>query len=541
MARATLTISSDTKDGAKAIEMLTKELGKLKEENKQLAEANRKAAAERKEQQKAESDANRKLIKDTKDREKAEREAAREEMRIAREKDAAWTKFGGTIMTAVGSYVSLNTVLSQANMLLERQSQLQQEIHARSMSLGQAQANTAINFAGLSEADRKTAIGIGGRVNLAQGFGNRPALESAAGSLISAGATPQQAEKTLSYAANIAPGNSELVESLSSGIVDLQGSTGMSMEEASGLLLSSAANARAKNPAQVSKSLSKVTSNASSLFDKGGTALAGEEAAALWATITKLRGDVSGDESATLANNAMTKLATFEGFGADGPSTIMGRIQALQSDQALAQRFLEHGNYLKQDPAIGRLLTDRDFGYARMLDEVDKNVGYDPSLEGAIKQLHDSQPNIGMVKAQNRITSLREAGAQANLVEARIQIAEDARIAAHETLDPLSANYTYMGKMSAPGRGSIDLFGSEEERISKRLKDIQALQTTFGTTPHDITEERRSEIAGILQQLVETTKEQLEITRQSQQSLSNISEKTMAPTIQKSGGIQEAQ
>lgn len=530
--KAVIKIEADTADGEKGLQQLVKHMEKQKAEieraneaNKKLREENKRQAEEFKQQSREKSENNRRLLAETK-------EQTRAQVDFGQQAAAAWSRFGTSIMTTAGGFVSVNTLLAEANRYLERQSKLQQEIHARAMSLGQAQSNTAINFAGLSEADRKAASGIAGRVNLRQGFGNRPALESAAGSLISAGATPEGAEQTLDFAAAIAPGNAQLVESLSSGIVDLQGSTGMSMPEASGLLLSSAAGARVKDPAQVSKALAKVTSNASALFDAGGKSLAGEEAAALWAVMTKMRGDVSGDESATLASNALTKLSTFKGFGPAGPNTIMGRINALQADPVLAQQFIAHGGYDTQDPAVGRLLTDKNFGYARMLEETDKTVGYDPSLGGAIAQLHRSQPNIEIMKSQNRLEALSEAGDQANLVESRIATAEAARLKAHNVLDPITADAVYMGRMQAPGRSFTDLFGSEVERVNVRLQNIQALQTDFTQSPLDITPERREEVSAILKELIE-------VVREEKAAVEEMTRQTAKPIVQPQG-MQEA-
>lgn len=530
--KATLQISSDTKDGQKAIETLVKEMQKLKEENKQLAENNRKAAKEAKEQAREKSEANRKLLSGTKELDKAQRDAGHASEMFAKAGTAAWMRFGATIATTAGGFVSVNTLMAEANRLLERQAQLQQEIHSKSMALGQSQANTAINFAGLSPDDRKTATGIAGRVNLRAGFGNRPALENAAGSLISAGASPQQAEKTLEYAANLSPGNAQMVESLGSGIVDLQGSTGMSIEEASNLLLSSAANSRVKDPQQVSKGLAKVTSNASSLFDKGGKALAGEEGAAVWASISRMRGDSTGDESATLANNAITKLSTFAGFGADAPTTIMGRIAALQSNPELAKRFIKDSGYTTQDPAIGRMLTDKGFGYARMLGEIDKNIGYTPDMAGAVEELHRTQPDIALLKSQNRVKTLGERGAEANRAEAYVKIAEEARLKAHEAVDVVDTESIYMGRLQSMERGVTDMTGTPVDRIRVRKANTQALLDNFNQSPKDIPDDQRESIRQILSDALEIQREQLE-----QAKL--LAERANKPTVD-TNGMQEA-
>lgn len=556
--KATIVISSDTKDGEKGIQRLVEEMNKLREENKRLADENRKSAAEAKKQAQDQSETNRKWLREVEAQQKAEKSRHnqmtrdhRESMEMAKQKDAAWMRFGGTILTAAGSYLTLNTVLSATNGYLERQKKLQDEIHQRTLSLGNAQSASVLNFAGLSKSDQKAAIGIGARVNQSANFGNQGALERAAGSMISAGATPKESEQILGYAAQIAPGDATLVESLGAGIVDLKTSSGMSATQSSGLLLTAAANSRVKNPTMVSKSLAKVGGNATSLFDGGGKALAAEEGAALWAVITKLRADASGEESATLASNAITKLSTFGGFGPDGPNTIMGRIKALYANPALAKKFIEHGGYLTQDPAVGRLLTDSKFGFAQMLGEADNAIGYDPTLGGTIRDLQKAQPAIGAVQQAGKVATAREMGDAINRQAAAVQQAEEARLAAHDLLDPRSGDHYMAGAWGSMWRGAAGMMGSPAKQVQIRQSEIQAMVASeFGSygrdgkrLPQIYREEGLKGVEKLLGRGLSTKDEALldavtklvEVTQDSQRILSGIENESRKPTVDPRG------
>lgn len=527
--KATLQISSDTKDGKKAIEMLVKEMASLREENRRLAEENRKANAESKAAAREQREANKKLLHDT-----------REQQRAERERNAMMTNFATNVMTTVGSYVSLNQIIQVTNRYLERQDELQKSIAQHSLSQGNSQLDIALNLQGKSDADKARAIQIAKNVNRTSGFGNQNAINAAMASAVtSSEGNIDLSGKAVESAARISGGREDLVTAYTGAALGVAMRTGKSTEESLGAVLKAGALGGVEEPALQARLYRGVAASGAARDTSGNPAEAARQSMAIAAALSSITGDKQGNATETATGQFEGRMAKFFAETGNDPGTSFGRIAALQANPALSAQFDKKYNFEEKfDPVITRIAKDANYAGSKTLSEFGKGISYNRSeYEAQRKTVSGLTPELKALDRTNRIKAIAQAGSNLNREEALVQQIEDARVAVRDIADPIS--YSTFDDIAGPfERGTVGLFGSEIDRArvrvqqSKQVRDRLKYDKRMDFDPNFKIDSQRQSAVNEIESLIQ-------IQEQALAELKQLRTEQQKPTVTPTG-MQEA-
>lgn len=374
--------SDDTQTQATLLRM-QQQMTKLIEKNRELDKQSKESAKQAKVAAKESADAARAEMK------------AKQEAAEAAEK--ANQQVGDSIENVIAwgaSFASVGKAIQLVNAGLERQRELEGKATETRVDEAGAQIKALRNAGQITDAQQQTIVKSVDDTSRETGASRKDLYLALAESLSAKG--DAQIEDVLAankLAARTAPEDQAEMAATAGGLMDLRALTGGTPEENLGFMLATGSQARITSQASIAKNLvpAAIGVNAS-----GGTPA---EAAALVSTMTSLAKDREGAASGTAAVQLAGQLAeflpeqTYTTKGGDvvegsGLSSTMERIQKLQSDPALREKFLQGASFeAKFEPFIKQLLDPEHAASAQLAANAAAIPGGDAAAEVAREKL----------------------------------------------------------------------------------------------------------------------------------------------------------
>ncbi len=314
-----------------------------------------------------------------------------------------------------GAYFSVQEAVNVVNKSLEVQEGLIKSAYDRQMELAKAQQESAKNFAGMTAFEQSGMLkDVPFRIARQAGFSDVPAIQSALGNSVSAGASFEDAEAAVLAAAKSNRLTPEKLSAAASASIDLGKSTG-SKDVISNLALltTTGAQARIEDPLALAKTLAPVLNNVANSVPSEGKESAPIQGASLFSALTQYATDGDGKRSETATTQFTGELGKFfgdlemqqrnarskaelidrkidkgkdtekdrfereqikqflkESEGLKDPGTLRGRIQTLQNNEGIRDQFYS-----------------RDFG--------------EQAFKGAFKSISDSSSDVAKAFEKN--------------------------------------------------------------------------------------------------------------------------------------------
>lgn len=372
----TLKISTDTKDGQQAVAYLVKEVEKLRDANRKMAEESQKAG-----------DAGNK----------------------------GFSKLAETLKSVLTNVVSVGGSFEAVRRSLEDIQRLQDQFAAKSKTIGQAQAEWMGNAGGLSAQQKAAGLDAATKASTAAGVSPTMGISAHSKAMSSTGADVAASTRALKTAAPISGGNQATLEEMTAGIALISGATGMSEQQGAGLLMSFQANSLVRNTGKVAAAVPPAIQSGISNSKGISKREAARQSVGGLAWMTHA-GDTSGDQSKTGFINFNTRLAEFyRERGIDDPGSFEGRIKGLQADQRLAAAFLKKnpGETLFQSQTRGLLTNDpatvADFN--KTMGSIKADVG---AYNAQAQSMQYGTPELAANTLANKAKALGESRALAD-------------------------------------------------------------------------------------------------------------------------------
>jgi hypothetical protein len=237
-------------------------------------------------------------------------------------------------------YVSIQGAMQVANGLAAEFARLQEAAAQSTQKVAAAQTSAIKNLQGMTYLQKQGLL-TGDVVDIQRqsGFPNREMLVEAIGAGISAGGSPEEVLSAVKAAARLNVNTPEQMQTAAAGAIDLARATGVrDAEKNLGFLLTTGAVSRVESADKLANSLARSLGSAMQTVPGQTPEDAARESAALFAMLNKAANDKQGDSTSTAL---ITLAAHIRKIAGDRSDTLMGRIQAIQSDPALRAEFLK--------------------------------------------------------------------------------------------------------------------------------------------------------------------------------------------------------
>jgi hypothetical protein len=333
------------------------------------------------------------------------------------------------IMSLVGSWVSVHTVVRAATAQMEEHRAAARDALDANRALAAYQADTFLNSFGddptITEQNRQRVRRLAADAKIDEKY-----AMAAYSSVQSTGiGTDDQRFEALKIATRLSPQRPENIGNLGKAILMGQSIGGFTAEESASLFLSGGGAAFLENPDQQIRFLRQTMAGSTASAATSTVAekrRAAEQSIELGAALTTMVGEDRGEAARTAAVKLSGDLHKFfaEGYKVTGPhgrtrlikpksdpGAPLDRLEALQGDPTLAKQFTDNTSFetLFESP-LKRAILDPKSREAEAIRGAVKKVSPNPTpLQPLYEQLESGTPQIELQRA--------EQASQANLSE----------------------------------------------------------------------------------------------------------------------------
>lgn len=361
--------------------------------------------------------AQQKILAQTKELEKgytrvsnSAKKTERSGVRAGTRQKSAFSSLGRSLTGLVTGYASINTAVNLYNQYLEKQNQLSQKSLDITKDLAVEQQEALKNMSALSDEEvrdvhRKQSV----EIQAATGFPSRTALTRAISQGYGTGGNTKEIMNAVSAAARINMLTPQNVSILTEGALDVSKAIGSAKaEENIGFLLTAAAINRIGDQTKLAKQLGGTLKGGVLTVPGQAKKEAAEDIGAVFGVLAKATVDPEGATTKSFTTKLLGRLRTFYKDRPDDPGTILGRIKALQSDQALRAKFLEtpFGEENFRLPLEAMLTPGSEI--AKDLAASRKDVTFDPQVYKNLIKRQRVTPELVIAQASARVKALEE-------------------------------------------------------------------------------------------------------------------------------------
>lgn len=360
------------------------------------------------------------------------------------------------VLSIVTAYVGVQEAIQLVTGYLERQRDLLRETKETQLELAKSQQESAKNLAGLSVVERDDLLrNAVPQIAQATGFSDVSEITQALGAVASAGETnSDRIRQAVEQAARIERLTPERLDTTAAAASAVQRQSGLAdIRAALALVETTGTQARIRDPQALVDTLPRAVGSLVSTVPQQNPEAAARQAAALFAQITQGGNDERGASSSTFAIDFGTRLQKFFeemsddqvkarsrielidrkiGKGTDteldrqtkdrltdfleaskgvaDPATLFGRLEVLQSSQALQRQFVGEGFGEKQfQTALSSLLqsnSDLSTALKQSFETIQANPAF---FEREAQQLIDLTPQLGLAASQAASEAAKQA------------------------------------------------------------------------------------------------------------------------------------
>lgn len=308
-------------------------------------------------------------------------------------------------------YVGIQQAIALVNDHLQNQVALLQKARDTQLNVATGQQEAIKNFTGISAGEQRQILEVTiPDIAVKTAFADLKAMTDAFGAGVSASGDIEATKSAVEVAANLTRLRPEDIGVMTAGALDIARASGKGdANENMAFALSAASFSRVPDPAAFMKNLAPSVSNAVATVPQQDRARASIEAGAIFSALTRGVTDVSGDQTKTALTQLTAKLGDFfAGEGTD-PGTILGRIEALQKDSALRDKFLANPFGEAAFQQSFKAMFDSRSGISKDIQAGLEGISFDKEVTAAkIEETKSLTGSIGLATAQKQIESSAE-------------------------------------------------------------------------------------------------------------------------------------
>ena len=487
MGNVRTTFTSDDREIQKALDAMTRQMQKLREENAKL---------------------------------RGESKRSSDEFKLGAESAL------GAIGRMAAGYLTVQAALQAVNTELERKRRLEKEAADAQVDYATAEQQLLNNLATATREETRQALDAVGRISRQEGIAPAQVALALSNAVSARGNLPVesaiQAVELSSRVAGLDAGSSQV---LAGAILDAAAATGQTdAQQNLGYILGIAANARLTDLGGVGRNLVPATAALRSFGDDP------RQAAALAAAATFPFGDASGEKTRTAIINFGQDLQKF----LPELGSTAERIALLQNDEAQREKFLKGATFeaFAAEP-LKNLLRDRQSSFAQNFARLLREPGLVPENAAAnaaeLIAKQSGSAAIAAARSRGALQSFETLGQLGNVEGGRAGVLREQLFQTLEQsgglgpLDRFGLNYVLaqsdiLDLLGIGGEGVESIFQGEVGRRIRQLRNPTVEGTVRPRAPTAQETETANRLEELQQQLLDINRQQLEAQRTTEQN-----------------------